>query len=179
MALAQRPTQTMATPARQRTAKAKPVTPGDAKAVAKGGPRLGDLATNLGFALRLAQLAVFRDFNEQLADENVSTAQFSALYVIGENPGLNQTALADALRTETPRMVGLIDTLARRGYVTRLASTVDRRSSALYLTADGAKKLRSLRAKVARHDRAVARRLCHGDRAALLAMLRDVAEGGR
>lgn len=136
---------------------------------------LGRLGRLIGFGLRLAQLAVFRDFNEHLAASRVTTAQFSALCLVRDNPGVSQVALAEALRTEPPRVVTLIDRLARRGYVIRLSSTVDRRASALHLTGEGARVLRKLTAIVTRHDRAIEKRLRHGNRELLLRMLADIA----
>jgi MarR family transcriptional regulator, temperature-dependent positive regulator of motility len=133
------------------------------------------LPNYIGFALRLTQCAVFRDFYDCLADEKVTTAQFSALCIVRDNPGLNQTALADALQTETSRIVKLVDMLEQHGYLERLVSTRDRRSSALYLTSEGAKRLEKLCVKVDLLDHKMSKRLRNGSREVLLRMLRDLA----
>ncbi len=138
-------------------------------------PTLDGVSAYMGFVLRLAQLELFQDFDAQLAAENITSGQFCALCIVRDNPGLNQAALAEALRAEAPRMVALVDILARRGYVARLTSMKDRRSSALYLTPEGASQLRRLCAKVVRHDRRLARRLRSGTREQLLQMLQELA----
>jgi len=97
------------------------------------------------------------------------------LSLVRDNPGVNQTALACALHTETPRMVLLVDGLERRRWVTRLVSTVDGRARSLYLTAEGAHKLKILEKVIVRHERQIARRLRSADKAAFLQMLRDLA----
>lgn len=138
--------------------------------------KLGRLGNHIGYAVRIAQLAVFEDVNALLAPQGATTARFSVLCLVRDNPGVNQTVLADALRTETSRMVLLIDELERRGWLVRLASTMDRRARAIYLTAEGRRKLKILERLVARHERAMIRRLRGGDKATLLRMLRNLAK---
>lgn len=137
--------------------------------------KLGRLGNHIGYALRMAQLAVFDNFNARLSSHGVSTARFSVMCLVRDNPGVNQTAVAEALRAETSRMVLLIDDLERRGWVTRLPSTVDRRARALYLTPEGRKQLKTLEQLVARHERQMVRRLRGDDKAMLLRMLRNLA----
>ncbi|HXP12801.1 MAG TPA: MarR family transcriptional regulator [Stellaceae bacterium] len=138
--------------------------------------KLGRLGNHIGYAVRIAQLAVFEDVNALLAPQGATTARFSTLCLVRDNPGVNQTVLADALRTETSRMVLLIDELERRGWLVRLASTMDRRARAIYLTAEGRRKLKILKRLVARHERAMIRRLRGGDKAVLLRLLRNLAK---
>jgi DNA-binding MarR family transcriptional regulator len=139
---------------------------------------LAGLERFLGYAIRRAQLAIFQDFNEQTAEFGISTVQFSVLRVIRDNAGLNQRALAAALAVETSRMVLIIDELEERGLVNRIASTVDRRSRALYLTPEGVRLLKLLEKRVIAHERAIAKRLRGGDKAELLRMLRQIARPG-
>jgi len=138
-------------------------------------PSLIGLEQFIGYAIRRAQLAVFQDFDERMGELAISTAQFSVLRLARDNPGLNQRALADALGAETSRMVLIIDDLERRGLVARLASTVDRRARAIYLTAEGRKLLKTLERRAAQNDRAMATRLRGDDVKVLLRMLRNIA----
>lgn len=136
---------------------------------------LGQLQNHIGYAIRIAQLAVFQNFNEQLADRNITTAQFSVLCLVRGNPSVNQTVLADALHAETSRMVLIIDDLEQRGLLVRLPSIVDRRARAIYLTPEGRRQLRNLERLVVKHERKMVRRLRGGDKEALLHMLRNLA----
>lgn len=137
---------------------------------------LAGLERFLGYAIRRAQLAIFQDFNEQTAEFGINTVQFSVLRVIRDNAGLNQRALAAALAVETSRMVLIIDELEERGLVNRIASTVDRRSRALYLTPEGVRLLKLLEKRVIAHERVIAKRLRGGDKVELLRMLRNIAQ---
>jgi len=56
-------------------------------------PRAGALPERIGYALRRAQLAVFQDFVQTMAELDVRPAQYSVLLLIGINPGVSQTAL--------------------------------------------------------------------------------------
>jgi DNA-binding MarR family transcriptional regulator len=149
--------------------------PEPSASAAAAAPSLAALEGFIGYAIRRAQLSVFQDFNERMAEFGVSTAQFSVMRLARDNPGLNQRTLAEALGAETSRMVLIIDELERRGIVDRLPSTLDRRSRAIYLTAEGRKLLRRLEQRAAAQDRAMVKRLRGDDKAALLRMLRKLA----
>lgn len=101
----------------------------------------------------------------------IAPVQFSILRLVAANPGINQTVLAQALGADPSRMVFIIDELEGRGLVQRLASTVDRRSRAIFLTAEGRKLDRALVKNVARQNKLLIERLRGDDPAALLRML--------
>ncbi|HWL03983.1 MAG TPA: MarR family transcriptional regulator [Xanthobacteraceae bacterium] len=130
----------------------------------------GQLSQSLGYALRRAQLAVFKNFRDTFASLDVTPAQYSVLLVIGRNPGLKQTQVSDALNIKRANFVALIDALERRGLAERTAAT-DRRSYALYLTASGRKLLKTLDALNAVHEDKVAASIGQERRAQLLALL--------
>ena len=154
---------------------AKPKAEADAAASAGRGLSLTGLEQVIGYLIRRAQLAVFQDFDERMAELAVTTAQFSVMLLARDNPGLNQRALADALGAETSRMVLIIDDLERRGLVSRLASTVDRRARAIYLTTEGQKLLKALEKRVRQNNRAMIKRLRGDDEKLLVRMLRNLA----
>jgi DNA-binding MarR family transcriptional regulator len=136
---------------------------------------LGGLDQVIGFVLRRAQIAAFQDYALMMDDLAISTAQFAVMRLAYANPGVNQIALADALGADPPRMVSIIDDLERRGLVKRLASTVDRRARAIFLTPEGGRLHATLSRRVAKQNRRMVQRLRGADAAALLRMLRDVA----
>jgi DNA-binding MarR family transcriptional regulator len=133
---------------------------------------MGGLEEILGFMLRRAQLAAFQDYGELTEDLGITTAQFSVMRLAHANPGINQTALANALGAVTPRMVFIIDDLERRGLLMRLPSTVDRRSHAIFLTPEGRKLHKALTKRVAKQNDRMIARLRGADPASLLRMLR-------
>jgi DNA-binding MarR family transcriptional regulator len=117
---------------------------------------LGDLAGNLGYRLRRAQLWVFKDISRRLAPFALSAAQFSVLAVIDANPGINQLTIASALDIERAGLGRLVDRLEQRGFVTRTASVVHRRYYVVYLTAAGAKLLDRVKPVIAQSENALA-----------------------
>jgi DNA-binding MarR family transcriptional regulator len=129
----------------------------------------------VGYMIRRAQLAVFQAYNDETAEMSITTAQFSVMLLVRDNPGLSQGALSETLGVEHSRMVVLIDDLERRALVTRIASTMDRRMRAIYLTRDGRKLFAKLNRRVTAYDRHIVKRLRGDDKEALLRMLRKLA----
>lgn len=135
----------------------------------------GGLDEIIGFMVRRAQTASFEDFRLCAGDIDLTPVQFAALRLVHANPGINQTTLANALGAEAPRMVIILDKLERRGLVTRLASTVDRRSRVIFLTPEGRTLHRAISKRVEVQNRHMIERLAGEDPAALLRMLRKLA----
>jgi DNA-binding MarR family transcriptional regulator len=114
--------------------------------------KLGSLDGHLGYYIRRVQVWVFQDFIRTLAGADIRPAQYSVLTVIGANPGLSQSDLADTLAIERARLVHVLDKLEKRGLTERQSSPHDRRSHALHLTPEGQKMLKQLKALAARHE---------------------------
>jgi len=136
---------------------------------------LGVLEQHLGYLIRRFQVWVFQDFIRTLEAIDIRPAQYSVLVVIGANPGLSQSDLADTLGIERARLVRLLDRLEKRGLTRRLPSPRDRRSHALQLTAAGQKLLRRAKALAAAHEARLAERIGAAPRAAMLDYLRAFA----
>src|SRR5512137_2411632 len=105
----------------------------------EGAPKLehGVLTSLVGFHLRQAQIAVFRDFTATTGSLDITPGLFAVLVLIEGNAGLKQSELAKAVRLDRSTVVSVIDKLERRGLVDRHAGASDRRSNALRLTAKG------------------------------------------
>jgi DNA-binding MarR family transcriptional regulator len=143
------------------------------RAVAGRGLDLGSLNDRAGYFVRRFQVWIFQDFMRTLEGARIRPAQYSVLVLIGANPGLSQSDLADALGIERARMVRLLDELERRGLTERLRSTRDRRSHALFLTAEGRQGLERIETLVARHEAHVTERLGAARRKSLIKLLKE------
>lgn len=139
------------------------------------GPSLGGLETQVGFLLRLAQVAVFKDLIAGLKPYDLRPTDFSVLLVIEATPGLKQQAVGEALRIQRPNLVTILDQLQGRGLVLRGAVPGDRRSYALSLTPEGKALLAKAKAAHARHDRKVSGALAGLDKAVLIDALERIA----
>jgi DNA-binding MarR family transcriptional regulator len=128
----------------------------------------GALAGLLGYRLRLAQQAVFRDFAASV--HGLSPGRVGLLITIDANPGITQSRLAESASRDRSTMVGVLDQLEARGLIERRRGS-DRRTNGLWLTRAGRALLgRALRA-IARHERRIAARLSAAERRQLLALL--------
>jgi len=137
---------------------------------------LGVLDDHLGYLVRRLQLWIFQDFTRTLRKFDVRPAQYSVLVVIEANAGLSQADVAEALGIERARLVRLLDGLEQRGLIRRLQSPRDRRSHALVLTRDGARKLKPIRDLAAKHEARLEATLGADTRNLLLAALRGFGE---
>ena len=135
---------------------------------------MGLLPELIGFNLRCAQVALFQHFNTTVGASSISAPQFGALLLIEANPGISQSAVAEALRFDRSTLVQIIDRLEGRELVVREVSSHDRRSHALRLTTKGANLLSELKQAARDHERDVARGLSEEDRDTLIKLLRRI-----
>jgi len=116
------------------------------------GLAVGDLGDLLGFHLRMAQTAMYRDFAISLGELGLTQKQYATLSLIGSNPGVSQIAIANRLGTDRATMMAIVDRLEARDLLTRQRSKADRRRQELYLTATGETVLKTARAAIANHE---------------------------
>jgi DNA-binding MarR family transcriptional regulator len=134
----------------------------------------GDLPDLIGYQLRLAQIAIFRDFATTLGELDVTPGLFGVLVIIEANPGLKQTELAKATHLDRSTVVSVIDNLERRTLVERRAAAKDRRSNSLHLTADGKVLLKKLKKLVADHEQRLKGNLSNAEQATLIRLMRKI-----
>jgi DNA-binding MarR family transcriptional regulator len=122
---------------------------------ARAGVDYGPLDQRIGYLLRRAQIAVFKDFFAAFESHDLRPGQYSILTVIESNPGLKQGEVGDALGIKRANFVAMIDELERRKLVRRDPTPGDRRSYALMLTAKGARLMPELHAISERHEQKI------------------------
>lgn len=132
----------------------------------------------LGFNLRRAWNVIYADLSATLEPLELRMITFSALAVIGENPGLSQAQLAAALAVERPNLVAVTEELTQRGLISRDRVPTDRRTYALRLTTNGARLLAQATEAVHAHETALYGNLAAGERTALLAALGKIESNG-
>lgn len=138
--------------------------------------QLGELSELLGYSLKRAQLKVFEDFLRCVAPLQLTPAQFSVLLLLDNNPGRNQTEIANTLGILRPNFVAMLDGLESRDLCARMRSTNDRRSHILVLTDKGRAVLARAKKLVAtKHEARLNELLGAEGRVALLQMLSKIA----
>jgi DNA-binding MarR family transcriptional regulator len=128
----------------------------------------GLLSGLLGYRLRVAQQAVFRDFARSIPE--ASPGRVGILLLIDANPGVTQSRLAQAVGIDRSTLVGVLHALQARELIERRRGE-DRRTNGLWLTRTGRTLVASLKQRIRIHERRVASRLSAADRTQLLALL--------
>lgn len=129
-------------PARSRAKRAVPAPP----------ISVGILPNLLGYNVRRAHIALWRDFNRTIGTSLVRPGLFSLMVLVDENPGIAQIDVATQLAVEKATIVGLIRRLLREGWIERRVSGGDRRRQDLFLTARGRQNLTTLRREMLEHE---------------------------
>ncbi len=97
----------------------------------------GALTQSISYLLRRAQAKTSQEIEHYFEAFEIKLVQFTLLELIHHNAGLHQTALAGALGIQRTNMVGMLDTLEKRGLIERQTSRQDCRAHALHLTPKG------------------------------------------
>src|SRR5260221_5216594 len=106
----------------------------------------------LGYRLRRAQVAMFIAFHEATKGMNITPPRFSALVVIGANPGIRQTVLGNVLGIARSGAMLLTDWFEDRGLVERRHLPSDGRAWGLHLTRKGQDLVERMKRKVVELD---------------------------
>jgi DNA-binding MarR family transcriptional regulator len=136
---------------------------------------MAGLDREVGFALRLAQVAVFKDLTARLKPLALRPAEYSLLAIVNANPGLKQQALGNALSVQGPNLVTMVDQLEMRALIVRSPVPNDRRAHALHLTAKGRSLLRQARTAHAKHQVRLSQCLAKTNAPGLIAILNRIA----
>jgi DNA-binding MarR family transcriptional regulator len=126
----------------------------------------------VGYRLRLAHQAVFRDFAASIPQ--ASPGRVGMLMLVEANPGVTQGRLASEVGLERSTMVGVIHALEGAGFVERRRGE-DRRTNGLWLTRRGRSVVAGIKRRVQAHERRIAAKLTAAERSQLLALLEKLS----
>jgi DNA-binding MarR family transcriptional regulator len=113
---------------------------------------VGLLPNLLGYNVRRAHMALWRDFNRTVGVGIVRPGIFSMLVLIDENPGIAQIEIAAQLAMDKATIVGLIRMMQKQEWIERRRSRSDRRRQDLFLTTKGKQELAVLRRDMIGHE---------------------------
>ena len=129
----------------------------------------------LGYSLRRAQLAMFASFDEATRGKHLTPPRFTALVVIGANPGLSQSVLGRVLGIARSGAMLMTDLLEERGLVERRRRPNDGRAWGLHLTRRGEQFVGPMKRRVLELDFKKAGLLTRTERRELLRLLEKLA----
>ena len=130
----------------------------------------------LGYSLRRAQVAMFLAFHEATRGLEVTPPRFTALVIVGANPGISQSDLGKVLGIARSGAMLLTDWLEGRGLVERRRRPNDGRAWGLQLTRRGEGFVGGMKHKVVRLDRMRSKKLTAEERRELLRLLGKLAK---
>ncbi len=133
------------------------------------------LLTDLtGFSVKLVWILGHSLLAREFGETGITPHRFSALEVIGRNPGLQQTQLAAALALTRPATTLAVDFWEERGCVERRKIAGDRRSFGVYPTPYGEQELERLRNLVREADAALTAGLSDAETRELRRILKKI-----
>jgi DNA-binding MarR family transcriptional regulator len=136
----------------------------------------GMLEQQIGFVAHRALLVMRRNF--VLRAGPLRSGALNALVLIGVNPGLTQSEIAQSLILDKGTTAHMLRDLEQRGWIERRTRSNDRRWKGVYLSPAGAREMSRLTIEM----EALARRLdmlfTPQERAQLLALLNRIVDAG-
>ena len=139
------------------------------------GVEFGRLPGYIGYQVRQAQSAVFRDLSRTLRDTGVTPGEFSLLTLLRTNPGINSITLTRIYQLDKATLSLSIKGLAKRGLISSTRHANDRRYYALELTPAGRALLQGVTRFIERQERTMDAVLRPGERERLLDLLQRIS----
>ena len=133
--------------------------------------RLTDMPGHL--IRRLQQIAFALFLNEARAFD-FTPVQYAALYAVNNNPGIDQTALCNAVALDRSTIGDVVGRLEKKGLITRKSGAADRRTKSLHITAAGRRLLADIDPAVAATQRLILAPLKPSERSAFMRMLKHL-----
>lgn len=141
-------------------------------------PPVSDLATHLGFWLRMVSNHVSHAFAGKLADKGVTAAEWSLMRSLYGKEPTSPSRLAEEMGMTRGAITKLADRLIAKALIERAASMNDGRAQTLALTARGFGLVPELAALADRNDAEFFACLTREGRETLERLLKHLAERG-
>ena len=132
------------------------------------------LESLLGYNTRRASLSLVGVFMRCMESFDLKVVEFSVLSLVGGNPGITSRQLCQQLDVLPPNMVGMIDALARRGFLSKRPHPRDGRATGLYLTGSGQELVGNAEAQLKDSEAKAVAHLSEAERTQLMALLQKL-----
>ena len=129
----------------------------------------------LGYALRRAQVGMFLAFHAATRGLDITPPRFTALVIVGANPGIGQSSLGQVLGIARSGAMMLTDWMEARGLAERRRRPNDGRAWGVHLSVRGEALLARMKRRVSAEDRKRAACLDARERRELLRLLNKLA----
>lgn len=136
--------------------------------------RTEQMEAYFGYLVRRLDNKILVSFLSALAQEEITPARFTALSIIGANPGVRQVDIARALEVARPAALKVVNQLIDLGLVEAHPIPSDKRIGALALSAKGQAKLAAYEQAVREHEARICEPLTGAERETLTRLLRKL-----
>ena len=131
----------------------------------------------LGLYLHIAYHKVMSTFSRKVGHGQVTPAIIGVITMLAEHPGISQARLARLIGLERATIGSTVGRAIEAGFVVRTDAHGDARSYALALSPRGERMLRTLRRRIAEHEKAAGAHLTPVERRALRTLLHKLLYG--
>ncbi len=131
----------------------------------------GTIGDTVGFRLRMAQIAAYRNFEGGLGRYGIAPRYLGLLGIIETHPGQPQSRLAEAIALKRSSLVPIIDRLEADKLVERRSSAADGRYKSVWLTAKGKRVVSELKARAQCEEERLTAGMTAAERQTLLELL--------
>ncbi|WP_322865574.1 MarR family winged helix-turn-helix transcriptional regulator [Aquicoccus sp. G2-2] len=138
-----------------------------------------DLTAQVAYRIRLVQIAAYKNFERSVTGFGIAPRYYGMLKFVAANPGICQARLAEAIYLDRSSLVPILSTLTREGWIERKSDHGDRRVRQVFLTAEGAARLRQLDAMAAAHEALLTDGFDDAERATFLRLLQRAGDNLR
>lgn len=132
------------------------------------------LQEEIGYHLKRAYVHVVEIFLRELREFALRPGEFSAMCVLDENTEVTAKKLSRTLNIAPPNLVGLLESLEKRGLIRRTPNLKDRRSQLLELTEAGRRTVRQAQKRALKAQDISVAALSTEERAQLMGLLRRI-----
>ena len=132
------------------------------------------LETLLGYNARRAALVIIELFLKRMAVYDLRPVDFSVLSLITHNPGISSRQLCSALNILPPNLVGMINSLEKRGLIVRKPHPSDGRIVGLHLSYAGSKLMKDAEQTAKELENEAASKLTATERKTLMRLLQKI-----
>lgn len=134
----------------------------------------GFLETLVGYNTRRATLVIVESFIRHMAVYDLKPVEFSVLSLVHHNPGITSRQLCASLSIQPPNLVGMINALQKRGWITRRPHPHDGRAMGLHLTPSGLTLAQQAERTASELERQTTAGLSAAERKTLIQLLRKI-----
>jgi DNA-binding MarR family transcriptional regulator len=127
-----------------------------------------------GHLIRRLQQIALALFMDQAKEFVVTPVQYAAIFAVNERPGMDQTALSNAIAFDRSTIGDVVTRLEKKKLIRRLDGAADKRTKSLYVTPAGRRLIGDIEPAVAATQRLILAPLRAAERGVFMRMLRQL-----